>query len=539
MRGADLLAAAMADAGVRTVFSLSGNQIMPLYDAFIETDIRVVHTRHEAASVFMADAYAQISGSVGIALVTAGPGFGNALGALYTARMSESPVIFLSGDSPVSLDGAGAFQEFPQVEAARPFVKHSERVSRPGALREAFVEAVRVAGAGRPGPVHLALPFDVLNGDGGDGRRLSRADFESPRQVPDDSTTGSIVETLRDAHRPLVLVGPGLGRSRAGRLVGELSATLKCPVVTVQSPRGLRDPALGAITEVLGETDTVLYLGKPPDFAINFGRPLAGAIALAVDSERDGLDSAAAAHGERLQLSVQTDPQACADALIARADTMPERAAWRSTVNDAVALRARPEAGGKITPYAVATGVNKALLAAPKSILVCDGGEFGQWAQAFASAPTRIINGPSGAIGASLPYAIASKIASPEATVIAMMGDGTAGFHLAEFETAAREGTDIVVVIGNDARWNAEHLIQVRDFGPDRTLGCELSRDARYDLAAAALGCYGRQVDDPSDVDTALSEAIQSGRPACLNVTIEGLPAPVVSRTTGAPPDLH
>ena len=166
--------------------------------------------------------------------------------------------------------------------------------------------------------------------------------------------------------------------------------------------------------------------------------------------------------------------------------------------------------------------------AAKNPILVCDGGEFGQWAQACLAAPRRLINGPSGAIGGGLCYGIAAKKACPDATVFVLTGDGSIGFHLAELETAAREGTPLVVVIGNDQCWNAEHQIQLRRYGPDRLIGCGLS-GARYDEAAIALGGHGEYVTDLADLDAALSRAIAAEKPACVNVAIEGLPAPAGS----------
>ena len=118
MRGADLVAKSLAEAGVRTIFTLSGNQIMPIFDACIDVDIRLIHTRHEAAAVYMADAWAQVTGEVGVAMITAAPGFANGLSPLYSARAAESPVVLLSGDSPVEQDGMGAFQELSQAKVA-------------------------------------------------------------------------------------------------------------------------------------------------------------------------------------------------------------------------------------------------------------------------------------------------------------------------------------------------------------------------------------------------------------------------------------
>jgi len=167
MNGAAALTQTLRNAGVETVFSLSGNQIMPVYDAAIDSGLRIVHTRHEAAAVYMADGWAQVTGELGVALVTAAPGFANAISALYTARMQEVPVLFLSGDSPVGGDGTGTFQELDQVAIASPVVKHSVRAMSTETLGKTIAEAIRIAKSGRPGPVHVALPFDVLKNDGG------------------------------------------------------------------------------------------------------------------------------------------------------------------------------------------------------------------------------------------------------------------------------------------------------------------------------------------------------------------------------------
>lgn len=198
---------------------------------------------------------------------------------------------------------------------------------------------------------------------------------------------------------------------------------------------------------------------------------------------------------------------------------------WLERVRSACAFRSDECGESSINSNSLCEKIHKLVEATPKAVLVCDGGEFGQWAQASVSAPRRIINGVSGAIGGGLCYAMAARAAHPEAAVIALMGDGTAGFHLAEFETAVRENLPFVAVIGNDLRWNAEHQIQLREFGSDRLHGCELS-GARYDEVVTALGGFGAYVTDLDDVQGALREAIASGKPACINVIIDGLPAP-------------
>ncbi len=137
----------------------------------------------------------------------------------------------------------------------------------------------------------------------------------------------------------------------------------------------------------------------------------------------------------------------------------------------------------------------------------------------------RIINGISGAIGGGLCYGLGARLAELDAVVFALMGDGTVGFYLAEFETAVRSNMPFVVVIGNDQRWNVEHQIQTRDYGPDRLIGCELS-NVRYDEAVKGLGGHGEYVIELADLDGALDRAVHSGKVACVNVIIEGIPAP-------------
>ena len=161
----------------------------------------------------------------------------------------------------------------------------------------------------------------------------------------------------------------------------------------------------------------------------------------------------------------------------------------------------------------------------PDSVLILDGGEFAQWAQACLTAPNRVSNGVAGAIGAGLPFAVAARLAKPEAPVIAIMGDGTFGFHPAEIDTAVRYGLPFVAIVGNDARWNAEYQIQLRDYGPNRVGGCELL-PTRYDRVAQAFGGYGELVTRADEILPAVRRAIASGLPACINVMLEGQAAP-------------
>jgi len=531
MRGADLLVQTLAKAGVDTIFTLSGNQIMPIFDACLDAGIRLVHARHEGACGFMADAYAQVTGKPGIALVTAAPGFANGLGPLYSARSAESPVILMSGDSPRAHDGMGAFQELDQVRISEPLTKLSFRPRAASALGEDMAQALRAATAGRPGPVHMALPFDLLNEEVGEVDLPSDINLAPETVAPDADTVGVLTAALRGASRPVILTGPVLNPSRAVGLLDQLADAADAPVVPLESPRGLNDPCLGRFAETLAKADVIVSLGKYLDFTTGFAQPPAMSATcrfLVVDPDAMILGRARRALGARLRYAARADSPAAAETLIAAMDGGDARAEWRREMAEAVADRTPvpAESGdGPMHPATLCVAVQRLLDAADDPILIVDGGEFGQWAQACINAPTRVINGPSGAIGGALCYAVGVKTARPNATVVVLMGDGTVGFHFAEFETAHRYGADFTCIVGNDARWNAEVLIQMRDYGPDRVHGCELN-PTRYDLAAAGFGCHGEHVDDPAVLDAALKRADESGLPALVNVAIDGQPAP-------------
>jgi acetolactate synthase-1/2/3 large subunit len=531
-RGADFVAEGLAKAGVTTVFTLSGNQIMPIFDAIIDVGIRLIHVRHEAAAVFMADAWSQLNDEIGVALIAAAPGFANGLAPLYSAACSESPVILISGDSPVAQDGMGAFQELDQVGITTPLTKLSRRSMSVETIQSDLYSLIKTALSGRPGPVHLALPQDLLEQVIDSSVITDTADYVPDRETPAETLIDFIKHQLEHAERPLILTGPALTESRTGDLHSRLSKSLSVPVISMESPRGLKDPSLGNLNAMLNEADVVLSLGKSIDFTLNFANASSFGSkcrVMVVDPETQMLERARRALGERLVLAETVNSKSLADALTTyQVGLSTQRQIWLDRVANAIALRGNDDddlVSYPIQPVTLCAAVQRAISSSEHPILICDGGEFGQWSQAYLSAPRRIINGISGAIGGGICYAIGAKISHPRSTVFVLMGDGTAGFHLSEFETAVRNKTPLVAVIGHDARWNAEVQLQLRKYGEDRLIACELD-ETRYDLAVQGLGGHGEYVTDPFDLDAALKRAIDSGLPACVNVQIEGLAAP-------------
>ncbi len=538
VRGADVLVKTLVQGGVKKIFTLSGNHIMPVFDAAFDAGIQLIHTRHEAATVHMADAFARITGEVGIALVTGGPGHANAISALYTARMAESPVVLLSGHAPLSQLGKGAFQEMRQADLAAPVCKASSTCMSADEIGADIARAISVAKSGRPGPVHLSLPTDVLEAMTSEALPSVDAFVPVPLALQ-EAYVDAIVTRLRAASRPLILTGP-ISLTRAHReRIAALEIASGIPVIGMESPRGVTDPSLGAFAECLAESDCVLLLGKRLDFTVKFGSTptfAADCAWLQIDSESIEIDRAREAVGPRLKISLIADAASAIDRL-ARSTRWSRIAenAWMDKVKASVAFRppawanATTDIPGRLHPVQALRPLQALLDAHPDSVFIADGGEIGQWAQAVLSAPHRVINGVAGAIGAAIPFALAARVALPDAPVIAVMGDGTFGFHCAEFDTAVRYGLPFVAVIGNDARWNAEYQIQLRDYGSGRTIGCELL-PSHYDQVAKAFGGHGESVSSVAEIGSAFQRAAESKLPACVNVFIDGLPAPNIRR---------
>ena len=549
LRGADVVMRTLERAGATKIFTLSGNHIMSLFDAALETKLDLVHTRHEAAAVHMADAWGRMTGEVGIAMVTGGPGHANAVGALYTALCAESPMVLLSGHAGTDELGRGGFQEIRQADMAAPVCKASWTARSTETLGADIAEALRIAKAGRPGPVHLSLPSDLLDAKIEErAMRWPEAKAWTPQAVSlAPAIAACVLADIAAAKRPLVLAGPQFAHHDGRTVLARLEAAIGAPVVLMESVRGLNDATLGSFGEALAKADLIVLLAKPLDFTLKFGEapsvdPACRFIAL--DPEAALLERAAKAKGSLLTLATLADGRSSAEALTVGAgansgNLAAQHEGWRGEVHNLSYQRPPTWASitsktpGRLHPLDVFRTLKPYVEKNPRSVLVCDGGEFAQWAQAVLPAKRRMINSVAGAIGSGISCAITAAIADPSAPVFAVMGDGTFGFHMAEFDTAVRAKAPFVAIVGNDARWNAEHQIQLRDYGENRTTGCELL-PTRYDQVVAALGGHGELVEKVADLPAAIERALASGKPACINIMTESIASPTAPKA--APP---
>jgi acetolactate synthase-1/2/3 large subunit len=402
-----------------------------------------------------------------------------------------------------------------QADIAAPLAKASWTNRGANQLASDMARAMAVAKSGRPGPVHVSLPVDCLEATV-DAERNDPIDVRSPE--PDYRAT-ELVGQLRAAKRALILTGP-VTLTKAGRArIAVLEAALGIPVVGMESPRGTNDPSLGAFAQMLAQADLALLVGKRRDFTLKFARPPAFAAGCRI-----------------VDIAADHDVFGAIDALtLAAREAPPVKSQWLSEVRAAIAYRpaawnhATSATPGRMHPVQALRPLQAILDSHPDSVFISDGGEVGQWAQACLNAPNRVINGVAGSIGAALPFAVAARLAKPNAPVIAVMGDGTFGFHPAEIDTAVRYKLPFVAIVGNDARWNAEYQIQLREYGAGRTVATELL-PARYDKVAEGFGGYGELVTDPAQLLAAAQRAMASNLPAILNVMIDGVAAPVVKR---------
>jgi acetolactate synthase-1/2/3 large subunit len=365
--------------------------------------------------------------------------------------------------------------------------------------------------------VHLSLPADVLSGAVEDAQQRfpDPESFAPPAEAPRAEELARIREAIAEAQRPVVLCGAAFATSRGRQHLAALAQAIKAPVIALESPRGVNDPSLGALAGVLQRADLVVLLGKRKDFTLRFGRAFSeGCKTLSIG-------------GDKHLLSLP-------DALATAAGEDRRKTGWLLEAEQEIRRRPQPTGGngwastGALHPMEVCEEVQRILDLDQRSVLVCDGGEFAQWAQSCLRAGERLINGPAGAIGPSIPFALSARLERGDAgVVVAMLGDGTFGFHMAEFDTAVRYGLPFIAVIGNDACWNAEYQIQVREYGRKRAVGCELL-PARYERVAEALGGHGGYAVNRAQLRSALQDALKSGKPACVNVRTAAVPAPAV-----------
>ena len=512
--------AALRPFGVDVMFTLNGGHVWPLYDAARNQGVRVVDTRHEQTATFAAEAYAKLTRTPGLAVLTAGPGVTNGVSAITSAHFNGSPVVVLGGRAPQARWGAGSLQELDHVPIVASITKLATTVTDAAQAGAMVQEAARAAMTPHRGPVFLDFPLDVFGG----------VDTELPAhqapaaETPDPDEVAAIAALVAGAERPAFLVGSDVYWAGAWPQLAAAAEALRVPCFFNGLGRGClpADHELAFLRTrglLKKEADVVVVVGTPLDFRLGFGRFGAAQVAHVVDasSQRAGHVAVPTASG---------DLAAILAALADRSEPVTDHGPWIGRLRDAESAAAAADgallaaADDPIKPSRVYGELAKRL--ERDAVVICDGGDFASYAGKFVEVfepGCWLDTGPYGCLGNGMGYLAAARVARPSSQVVALLGDGAAGFSLMDVDTLVRHELPAVMIVGNNGMWGLEKHPMQAIYGWD--MACDLQPGCRYDEVVRALGGGGETVTSPDEVGPALDRAFASGVPYLVNVVTD------------------
>lgn len=532
LTGGHLVARALKAEGIEAIFTLCGGHIMDIYDGCIDAGIKIIDVRHEQAAAHAADAWTRLTGVPGCAVVTAGPGITDTVTAVANAWRAQTPLLVIGGQGPLSQAHMGSLQELDHVGLMRPITKFATTVYHTERIPEILSMAFRQAYSGRPGPVFVEIPVDVLFAPVDERAVVDPGHYRSHGKPGGDvKLVEQAAQLLAAAERPVVLAGSQVWHCRGAAQLQTLAEGAGLPVYLNGSARGSLPPDhpqlfVRSRREALAGADVVVVIGTPFDFRLGYGqRMAAGAKIIQIDLEYGELG-----HNRGVDVGITGDAAAVLGQLTAAlgGDRRDKNRGWREQLR-AVEKKAMEKDlpflnsnATPIHPLRLAREINDFLTA--DSIFIGDGGDVvtmsasvvqtrqpGQW----------LDPGPLGTLGVGMPFALAAKVAFPQKEAFILFGDGAFGLNGFEFDTAVRFRLPVVSVVGNNAAWNQIRFGQIQRYGQARGDIANLLAPTRYDQVVEALGGYGEHVTEAKDIRPALERARASGKPACVNVMID------------------
>lgn len=529
MSGGHIVARALAEAGVDVVFTLVSGHMTPIIDACVDRGIRLVDVRHEEAAAHMAHAHARATGRPGVAIVSAGPGVTNTATAVAHAWSGGAPVLVMGGRAPLAQADRGALHEMDHVSLMRPITKWAATVFETRRLAEYVGRALAGCCQGRPGPVFLELPSDVLRDEAQEPAEWPRAPATS-RMAASDADLDRATSLLAQAERPLIFAGSGVFFSGAAPELAALAERLNAPVLTSHAARGsipyehsCHVPA--SRSRGLGGADVVLVVGSRLNFMLAYGQPPRwnpdGRI-IQVD-----IDPAAIGLNREVDATLVADARTALTQLLERVEPR-SGGGWLAELRELnrrnrERLAAESQTDGvPIHPLRLVAELAGAL--EEDAYVACDGGDilsFARQALPISAPGGWLDSGPFGCLGYGIAAACAAKIAAPDRQCVALLGDGAFGLGAVELDTAARHELEVLVVVSTNGAWAIEATSQEMEFG--RSVAVQLERRP-YHMLAESLGCDGVEVTRPDDLPAALRRP-PSGRPLLVNVQTDPLAA--------------
>ncbi|MFQ5523003.1 MAG: thiamine pyrophosphate-binding protein [Acidimicrobiia bacterium] len=528
IHGGQIIARALKNEGVDTLFTLTGGHIVPILDGCVQEGIRIVDFRHEQAAAHAAEAYTRLTGKLGVAAVTAGPGVTDTVTAVATAHHSGTPMLVLGGRHLIRQELKGGLQEMDHPRLLESITRWAATAWQVDRLADYIATAARHAFAGRGGPVFLDVPmdvqFDMVEETAVRFPTHCRAAYDFGA---DSAALDAIVAALDGAERVMIFAGAGPRGGETSQLA-ELAEILQAPTFVNSRARGsLRydHPLLGNYTrsKAMAEAQVVLALGVDWDFRTGYGEKISPeATVIQVDA-----DAAKVGWNRPAPVGIVADPVTVVAQLVERAEEIrrTEMPIWTKEIQEAeaakreAALTEAADDSSPVMPQRFAREV--AEFFGPDAIVAVDGGDIvsttARWLQV--STPGHVLDpGAFGTLGTGPAYAIAAKVAFPDKVVGIVYGDGAFGFNAMEYDTMVRLGLPIVGVVGNDGVWNNIKTFHRMAY-PDRLVATDLGIRPYHEMVKA-LGGYGEFVDDPAEIRPALERARESGLPALVNVHI-------------------
>jgi len=561
IRGGAILARALKEKGVEHAFTLAGGFCNPALEGFMECQMPIINCPHEQVAGHLADGHTRITRKPSVCLV--GPeGFANAVPAMLEAWGERSPVIFVTGSSTLKRQGAGGFKEIDDVAIAAPLCKYSAQIVDGSRISEFVDRAWTAATTGYPGPVHLALPVDIMFSSfdaeaGRDERPFDRSNRLVPRAWPDPSALGPVLDIISVSDRPVVIAGHGVWWSKSEAQLDAACTALRVPVFNVpyhtknlgeasECYMGLADfhqyhPSKPAIHEA----DVVVMVGCRLDNQMNFGNPpfiKSDTKLICVNGSHEELEYNAGA-----DMQLLSDPGAFLDALGGLNKTWPawfdlqrqRRADWVREWSDHLEAEAALDEteGRQMHPLQLAVDVQAEMR--DGDWLVFDGGNTHFWNEIgtniAASRGLRLDGilhpGNYSLLGVGVSFALAAKNVHRSKTVVLVSGDGAFLSGGLSIEACFQENIPIVVVIDNNGGLDCISQQQERLFTSQQHYATDF-RDIPFHSMFEGLGGYGELVTKREELSGALQRAIASGKTACVNVKCRGVISPIVAATS-------
>ncbi|HEY4214355.1 MAG TPA: thiamine pyrophosphate-binding protein [Steroidobacteraceae bacterium] len=545
--GGELVVRTLAKAGVRQAFGLHGAHLETLFQACQRHDIKLIDTRHEVAAGHAAEGFARAARKLGVAMVTAGPGFTNVITSMANAHLDRTPVLYLSGAAALRDAETNTLQAgIDQVAIARPLMKWAHQITTPDQIPRLVAQAIRIATSGPTGPVLLDLPADVLGAKiDADSVKIPESIYADAPIAPHGDLVYAAMEMLLKARRPVIMVGAGAWQSGCEEELRTFADEAAIPVYSDFQAHGLlpsSHPLYGGTFHKMADLtgserpDVVLALGvRFGLFTLGSSDRLVPRTAKLIHVE---IDPKEIGRLRDVALGIVSDSRQMLTALVAHADGVrwPDTRSWVQHIQALKHKRLENQVAqmSPTSPPIHPCQLVKALVEGidEETLIVADGAETYHWLNEVVhqNLPgSYITHGFLGAVGFGMGLALGAQTAFPNRRVLCLVGDGAFGFTMAELDTMSRHGLPIVVVIMNNRSWAASQHFQEIVSGPSKVTGTRLS-DARYHDVAKALGCYSKHVTRVEELKPALQEALASGRPACLNVEVDLAPLP---------PELH